>query len=256
MRDLVEHFTRREVHEPLHEVEPRAAHAGIVHVLQLRVGDAAIDGGDAARSVVRRTQRVHERPIVGAVAGGLHDHVLVEAETVAQREELFLRGVARRVFPLGRVRELRRRVRTRGSARPPHPGGTLNAGDGRIRMERQPAGRDVIRHESEEVEYGDQIRFLSIDLGLDRLGVVARAPDTVLGLIEPRPVDAACRSDERDRLRHRRSLRGDRVAWCPGIATMCVPCARTQARATWRHRAAALRASAASPSSSCRFCGK
>jgi hypothetical protein len=45
--------------------------------------------------------------VVGAVAGRLHDHVLVEAEEVAQREQLVFRRVARRVLPLGRVRKLR-----------------------------------------------------------------------------------------------------------------------------------------------------
>jgi hypothetical protein len=48
-------------------------------------------------------QRIDQRAVVGAVAGGLHDHVLVEAQVVAQREQLLLAGVARRVLALGRV---------------------------------------------------------------------------------------------------------------------------------------------------------
>ena len=46
-----------------------------------------------ARSV-RAAQRVDQRAVVRAVAGGLHDHVALEAQEIAQREQLFLRRVA------------------------------------------------------------------------------------------------------------------------------------------------------------------
>ena len=77
-----------------------------VQLLQLAIGDAALHGGHAARAAVRRAAGIDHRAVVGAVAGGLHDHVAREAEVVAQREQLRLAGVARRVLALGRVRKL------------------------------------------------------------------------------------------------------------------------------------------------------
>jgi hypothetical protein len=40
------------------------------------------------------------------MAGGLHDHIALKAQVVAQREQLLLAGVARRVLALGRVGKL------------------------------------------------------------------------------------------------------------------------------------------------------
>ena len=77
---------------------------------QLAVGDAAADGGHAARPAAARAARVGHRAVVRAVAGGLHDDVAREAEVVAQREQLRLARVAGGVLPLGRVRELRARA--------------------------------------------------------------------------------------------------------------------------------------------------
>jgi hypothetical protein len=50
-------------------------------------------------------ERVDERTVVVAVAGRLHDDVALEPEVVAQREQLFLRGIAGRVLALGRIGE-------------------------------------------------------------------------------------------------------------------------------------------------------
>src|SRR5215470_8770536 len=57
------------------------------------------------RTPARRFERIDHGAIVLGMARGLDDHVLVEAEEVAQREQLFLRRIARRVFALGRVRK-------------------------------------------------------------------------------------------------------------------------------------------------------
>ena len=43
------------------------------------------DEGDALGLAVGGDQRIDQRAVVGVVAGRLHDHVLVEAEEVAQR---------------------------------------------------------------------------------------------------------------------------------------------------------------------------
>ena len=102
----VEHVARREVDEPLDEVEARAPDAGRVHRLELGVGDVAIDRRDPASAAVRRQQGIDERAVVGAVAGRLDDDVLVEAQVIAKCEQQVLRRVARRVLALGRVGEL------------------------------------------------------------------------------------------------------------------------------------------------------
>ena len=65
--------------------------------------------GDAARPAAGVDERVDERAVVVAVTGRLHDDVALEPEVVAQREQLFLRGVAGRVLALGRIGERRAR---------------------------------------------------------------------------------------------------------------------------------------------------
>ena len=81
--DLLEFVLRREVDQPLDEIEPHPTHARLVQALQFRVGDVPPDGRDSARPAVARDERVDHGAIVGAVAGRLHDHVASKAETVA-----------------------------------------------------------------------------------------------------------------------------------------------------------------------------
>ena len=45
--DALEHVARREIHQPLEEIEAHAAHAGVVHPFQLVVGDLLADERDA-----------------------------------------------------------------------------------------------------------------------------------------------------------------------------------------------------------------
>jgi hypothetical protein len=103
--DLHQLVLRREVDQPLDEVEAHAAHAG---------GVQACSSASVTLRLTVATPRalpfdcdagVDHRAVVGAVAGGLHDHVAREAEVVAQREELLLAGVAGRVLALGREGE-------------------------------------------------------------------------------------------------------------------------------------------------------
>ena len=103
------HVLRRRIDQPLDEIEAHALHAGAVQLLELLVGEALVDEGDALRLAVRRHQRIDQRAVVGVVAGRLHDHVLVEAEEVAALEQRLLRRVARRVLALRRERKLRLR---------------------------------------------------------------------------------------------------------------------------------------------------
>src|SRR5579872_1847036 len=61
----------------------------------------------AATVATPRARPFDERPIVGAVAGRLHDHIALQPEKIAQRPEVLLRGIARGVLALRRVGERR-----------------------------------------------------------------------------------------------------------------------------------------------------
>ena len=103
--DPLQHVARGEIDQALDEIKPHAANAGSVHAIELVVGHLFAHEGDALGPALRRFERVHHGAVVLAVAGGLDDHVLVEAEKVAQREQLFLRRIAGRVFALRRIGE-------------------------------------------------------------------------------------------------------------------------------------------------------
>jgi len=96
----------REVHLAFDEVEAHAADAGCVQVLKFAIGDAAPDRGNAARLAAAVDAGIGHRAVVGAVAGGLHDHVARKTQVVAQGVELGFRSVAWRVLALGRKRKL------------------------------------------------------------------------------------------------------------------------------------------------------
>ena len=104
-RDLHQLVLGREIDQALDEVEANAANAGLVQCLQLGVADAALDGGHSACSAAAVDQRIDHRPVVCAVAGGLHHDVAGEPKVVAQGVELGLGRIARRVLALRRVRE-------------------------------------------------------------------------------------------------------------------------------------------------------
>jgi hypothetical protein len=110
-----------------------------MHVLQFGVRHITLDRGHAARLVVRMFQRIDQRPVVAAVAGGLHDHVFVKAQVVAQREQLVFRRVARRVFPLRRIGKLRARAEHM-AVRIHRTGGQLEAGFAGPGVPVEPAG--------------------------------------------------------------------------------------------------------------------
>ena len=84
--DLCQLVPGCEVDQALEEVETDAADTGVVQRLQLAIGDVAPDGGDATRFAGAAPDRIDHRAVIGAVTGGLHDHVAAEAEMVAQRE--------------------------------------------------------------------------------------------------------------------------------------------------------------------------
>ena len=103
--DPLQDVARGDIDQAAHEIEPHAAHAGSIHGLELGVGHLFAHEGDALGAALRGFERVHHGAVVLAVTAGLHDHVLVEAEKVPQREQLFLRRIAWGVFALRRIGE-------------------------------------------------------------------------------------------------------------------------------------------------------
>ena len=99
-----------EFDEALDEIETDAFHTGFVQIFQLGVGDFFADEGNTLSFAVGMNERVDQRAIVRVMTGRLHDHVLVEAEKIAQRKQFFLWRIAGRVFPFRRERK--RRLRT------------------------------------------------------------------------------------------------------------------------------------------------
>ena len=93
-----------EVHQSLEEVEAHAAHAGFMQPLQFGVRDVSrltVATPRALPAAAVRSASDH-RAVVVTVTGGLHDDIACEAEMIAKREELLLRGIAGRVFaPFG-----------------------------------------------------------------------------------------------------------------------------------------------------------
>ena len=181
------------------------------------------------RLVVGIFERIDHRPVVLAVAARLHDHVLVEAEEVAQREQLFLGRVAGRVFALGREGKPGSPARTHGSARRPRPPAAVFRLR-RIGMKRNVAGTH---------------RHGSISLRMRCLGSPPRARDT-------QSRNRACvrtrRSDplerQRNALPHADAHGGERAlaaallqAVRPRSARGARPTCRADARARSRRRA-------------------
>src|SRR5258708_36374667 len=100
---LLQLVPRREIDHPVEKIETHAAHAGIMHGVQLGIADATPDGCDAARLAIGMIQRIDHRAAVGAMTGRLHEHVAGTTETIAQSIELLTRSISRRILALGRV---------------------------------------------------------------------------------------------------------------------------------------------------------
>jgi len=105
--DPLQHVARGEIDQPLEEIEPHAADAGFVHPFQLVVGHLFADKGDALGAAVGGVKRIDHGAVVFGVTRGLDDHILIEAEKVAQREQLLLRRITGRVFALRRIGKFR-----------------------------------------------------------------------------------------------------------------------------------------------------
>jgi len=77
------------------EIEADAADARRIEPLELVIGDARIDDGDAARGGAAFGERLDETVIKDAVGRGLHDHVARGADPLLQQPIVCDRGVAR-----------------------------------------------------------------------------------------------------------------------------------------------------------------
>ena len=107
--DALHHVLGRRVDQPLDEVEAHALDARTIKRLEVVVREALVDERHPLGPAVRAFERIDQRPVIGVVAGRLHDDVLVEAEVVPECEQLFFRSVARGVFALRRERKRRLR---------------------------------------------------------------------------------------------------------------------------------------------------
>ena len=87
--DAVEHGHVGRAAEMLDEIEAHAAHAAVVQLVVIGVGEAVVDDGDAAIALRIGRDAVEHRRVVGAVAARLHDHGALDAEMVVQRRAAF-----------------------------------------------------------------------------------------------------------------------------------------------------------------------
>ena len=100
--DALHRFLRRELHEAFDEIEPNATYPCGVELVQLRVRDVFIDECDPSGSSLCIVQRIHQRTIVGIVARGLNDDVLLESQEIPERKQGLFGRITRRVFALRR----------------------------------------------------------------------------------------------------------------------------------------------------------
>ena len=73
-----------------HVMEARAAETGSIETLEFSVADRRLHKRDAAIGAAFGGERVGGGGIIGAVAGGVHDHAMFDAEQIVQREQFFL----------------------------------------------------------------------------------------------------------------------------------------------------------------------
>ena len=93
----------------LHEIEAHAAHAAVMEVVKVLLGDAFLDDGNAPIAATRRGDGVEHGAVVAAMAARLHDDRPLDAEEAMERYEAFLRRIGWCVASARAVREFRRR---------------------------------------------------------------------------------------------------------------------------------------------------
>jgi hypothetical protein len=74
VEDAVEHDHVGRAAEMLDEIGAHAAHAAFVEPVEIGIGEAVVDDGDAAIAFGVGGDAVEHRQVVGAVAARLHDH--------------------------------------------------------------------------------------------------------------------------------------------------------------------------------------
>ena len=101
----VEQVEVRRAAEVGDEVEPGAADAGVVQLVQLGVAGAVVDHRHAGVAARVAAQGVEQGAVVGAVAAGLDEHGPRQPEPGVEPGEVVDAGVGRRVAAAGRERE-------------------------------------------------------------------------------------------------------------------------------------------------------
>ena len=87
------------------EVDPYAANAGAIHVIERGVGSVAVNNSDGASFGSELPGGIEGAGIVGAVDAGMDDHDALNVQSAVQRAGLIDRCVFRGVDARGRVRE-------------------------------------------------------------------------------------------------------------------------------------------------------
>ena len=113
----IEHREVRGAAEMPDEIETHASHAAGLQPVELGIGHAGIEDGDAAPGAAGSGDRVQHRRVVGAVAARLHDHRALDAEEGVQPAQRLGRrigrgiGAARRIgVAVGRAEDVAMRV--------------------------------------------------------------------------------------------------------------------------------------------------
>ena len=110
------------------KMQADAAHAGLVEPFDLGGRHIGFQQSDAAIAAARGGEQIDQHRVVAAVAGRVHEHAAFEAKKLMQAEQILLRRVGRREWPVRRVGKLAVRARTYGNASRRPSGGSLNFG--------------------------------------------------------------------------------------------------------------------------------
>src|SRR5262245_6382412 len=109
--DAVDHAIKhrhvRGAAEMLDEIKAHSPDASAVERIEVFVGEAVIDYGDAPITPGTGGDAIKHRGIVGAVAARLHDHGTIDAEVGVQCRQHFLRCIRRCVSPARSIGKFR-----------------------------------------------------------------------------------------------------------------------------------------------------
>ena len=88
------------------EIKSHAADTATIEDVEVLVGEAIVDDGDATVAARVGGDAIKHRGIVGAMATRLHNHRAIYSEMRVQRRQHLLRSISGRVTAVRRIREL------------------------------------------------------------------------------------------------------------------------------------------------------